>query len=120
MIVRAPTRRAAGDRRVPDAAAPEDGDGVVPLHGTRVHRGAEAGHDAAAEQARGLGSACVSTVVAWPAATIVWSVNVPIPSAGDRGVPSSSVIAWRALWVASSTRDGRAGTPGTRRTRRAS
>src|ERR1035441_3598097 len=40
-----------------------------------------------------------STLVHWPAATSVSSANAPIPSAGDSGVPSASVIFCVALWV---------------------
>ena len=36
----------------------------------------------------------------WPAATSVLSAKAPIPSAGESGVPSASVIFWVALWVA--------------------
>ena len=39
------------------------------------------------------------TLVHWPEATRVLSANAPMPSAGDSGVPSSSVIFWLALWV---------------------
>ena len=35
-----------------------------------------------------------------PAATSVFSANAPMPSAGESGVPSSSVIFWLALCVA--------------------
>ena len=47
----------AGDGRVADAAAADDGDGVAAADVAGVHGGAEAGHHAAAEQAgrRGLG-----------------------------------------------------------------
>ena len=65
-----------------------------------LHRGTEAGHDAAAQQAGGLGSAAGSTLVHWPAATSVFSAKAPMPSAGESSVPSSSVIFWVALWVA--------------------
>ncbi len=40
------------------------------------------------------------TFVHWPAATSVFAANAPIPSAGDKGVPSASVIFWVALCVA--------------------
>ncbi len=40
------------------------------------------------------------TSVHWPAATRVSSAKAPIPSAGDRGVPSFSVMGWVALKVA--------------------
>ena len=55
-----------------------------------LHRRAEAGHHAAAEQAgdRGVGGVG-STFVHWPAATSVFSANAPMPSAGDSSVPSS-------------------------------
>lgn len=46
------------------------------------------------------GGALGSTGVHWPAATSVYCVNAPIPSAGVSSVPSSSVIFWRALCVA--------------------
>ena len=46
------------------------------------------------------GRARGSTLVAWPAATSVFSANAPMPSAGASGVPSSRVILWVALWVA--------------------
>ena len=46
------------------------------------------------------GRAAGSTLVHWPAATRVFSAKAPIPSAGDSGVPSASVIFWVALWVA--------------------
>ncbi len=36
----------------------------------------------------------------WPAATKVFSVNAPMPSAGESTVPSASVIFCRALCVA--------------------
>jgi len=39
------------------------------------------------------------TLVAWPAATSVFSAKAPIPSAGDSSWPSR-VIFWVALWVA--------------------
>src|SRR5437762_9942827 len=39
------------------------------------------------------------TLVHCPAATSVFSTNAPMPRAGDRTVPSSSVIFWVALWV---------------------
>jgi hypothetical protein len=45
------------------------------------------------------GDAAGSTLVHWPAATNVWSANAPIPSAGDSGVPSASVIFCVALKV---------------------
>ena len=48
---------------------------------------------AASGRARG------STLVAWPAATSVFSAKAPMPSAGESGVPSR-VIFWVALWVA--------------------
>ena len=48
---------------------------------------------AAAGRARG------STLVHWPAATSVLSMNAPMPSAGDSSVPSSSVIFCVALKV---------------------
>ena len=41
-----------------------------------------------------------STLVHWPACTSVFSANAPMPSAGERGVPSCSVIGCAALWVA--------------------
>ena len=40
-----------------------------------------------------------STLVAWPAATSVFSANAPMPRAGDSSVPSVRVIFWVALWV---------------------
>ena len=40
------------------------------------------------------------TLVHWPDATSVFSANAPMPSAGESGVPSASVIFWVALWVA--------------------
>ena len=39
------------------------------------------------------------TLVHWPAATSVFSMNAPIPRAGDSSVPSSSVIGCFALCV---------------------
>ncbi len=45
------------------------------------------------------GRAAGLTFVHWPAATSVFSANAPIPSAGDRTVPSARVIFWMALWV---------------------
>ena len=45
------------------------------------------------------GRAAASTLVAWPAATSVFSANAPMPSAGLSSRPSS-VIFWVALWVA--------------------
>ncbi len=45
------------------------------------------------------GLAAGSTLVAWPAATSVFSAKAPMPSAGDSATPSS-VIFWVALWVA--------------------
>ena len=39
-----------------------------------------------------------STLVAWPAATSVFSANAPMPSAGLSSTPSR-VIFWVALWV---------------------
>src|SRR5438477_12138234 len=39
------------------------------------------------------------TLVHWPEATRVFAANAPMPSAGDSGVPSASVIFWVALWV---------------------
>ena len=45
-----------GDRRVPDAAAAEHGDGVVSLHAPVFTAAPKPGHDAASEQARRLGS----------------------------------------------------------------
>ena len=44
-------------------------------------------------------SASGSTLVHWPAATSVFSMKAPMPSAGDSSVPSVSVIFWVALWV---------------------
>ncbi len=43
------------------------------------------------------GRAAGSTLTAWPAATSVFSAKAPIPSAGDRGVPSARVIGWVAF-----------------------
>ena len=43
------------------------------------------------------GRAAGSTFTAWPAATSVLSAKAPIPSAGESGVPSSSVMGWVAL-----------------------
>jgi hypothetical protein len=40
------------------------------------------------------------TFVHCPAATSVLSANAPMPSAGESGVPSASVIFCLALWVA--------------------
>ena len=40
-----------------------------------------------------------STCVHCPAWTSVFSANAPMPSAGDSGVPSASVIGCAALWV---------------------
>lgn len=40
------------------------------------------------------------TLVHWPAATSVFSAKAPMPSAGESGVPSVSVIFCAALWVA--------------------
>ena len=40
-----------------------------------------------------------STFVPWPAATSVFSANAPMPSAGESGVPSASVIFCVALCV---------------------
>ena len=45
------------------------------------------------------GRADGSTLVAWPAATRVFSAKAPMPRAGDSSTPSS-VIFWVALWVA--------------------
>ena len=45
------------------------------------------------------GRAAGLTLVHWPAATRVFSANAPIPSAGDRTVPSVRVIFWLALCV---------------------
>ena len=45
------------------------------------------------------GRAAGSTLVHCPAATSVFSAKAPMPSAGDSGVPSPSVIFWVALWV---------------------
>ena len=45
-------QRGARDRRVAHAAAADDRDGVAALHLTGVDRGARAGHDPAADQAR--------------------------------------------------------------------
>ena len=45
-------------------------------------------------------SASRSTLVHWPDATRVFSMNAPMPSAGVSSVPSVSVIFWVALWVA--------------------
>ena len=46
------------------------------------------------------GAAAGSTLVHCPAATRVFSMNAPMPSAGDSSVPSSRVIFWVALKVA--------------------
>ena len=46
------------------------------------------------------GRADGSTLVHWPAATSVLSAKAPMPSAGESGVPSASVIFCVALWVA--------------------
>ena len=46
------------------------------------------------------GRAAGFTLVHWPAATRVRSAKAPMPSAGERGVPSASVIFCVALWVA--------------------
>ena len=79
----------AGDRGVADAAAAEHRDAVAAADVAGVHRRAEAGHHAAAEQPGGLGAgARASTFVAWPAATSVFSANAPMPSAGESSVPS--------------------------------
>ncbi len=43
------------------------------------------------------GRAAGSTLTAWPAATRVFSAKAPMPSAGDRGVPSVRVIGDAAL-----------------------
>ena len=45
------------------------------------------------------GRAAGSTLVHWPAATRVFSAKAPMPRAGERGVPSVSVIFCVALWV---------------------
>ena len=45
------------------------------------------------------GRAAGSTFVHWPAATSVLSAKAPMPRAGERGVPSASVISCVALWV---------------------
>ena len=45
-------------------------------------------------------SASGSTLVHWPAATSVFSMKAPIPSAGLSSVPSVRVILCLALWVA--------------------
>ena len=45
------------------------------------------------------GRAAGSTLVHCPAATRVFSAKAPMPSAGESGVPSESVIFWTALWV---------------------
>src|SRR5271166_1841717 len=45
------------------------------------------------------GSAAASTLVHWPSATSVLSMNAPMPSAGVSSVPSVSVIFCSALWV---------------------
>jgi len=50
-----PDESRSGDRGVADATATEDGDGVIALDVPRVHRGAEPGHHAAAEQPGGFG-----------------------------------------------------------------
>src|SRR3954471_13910858 len=47
-----------------------------------------------------VADASAFTLVAWPAATSVFSANAPMPSAGESGVPSGSVIFYVALWVA--------------------
>src|SRR5689334_24366705 len=44
-------------------------------------------------------SASASTLVHCPAATRVFSMNAPMPSAGLSSVPSVRVIFWVALWV---------------------
>ena len=54
MIVLRAREPCAGDRGVADAAAPEHRDGVAAADVAGVHRRAEAGHHAAAEQAGGL------------------------------------------------------------------
>ncbi len=87
------------DRRVPDAAAAEHRDRVAAPDVAGEHGGAEPGHDATAEQPGRLGPRRESTLVAWPAATSVFSANAPIPSAGDSSVPSESVIFCVALNV---------------------
>ena len=46
-----------------------------------------------------VAGAAGSTLVHWPAWTSVFSMNAPIPSAGDSSVPSSRVIFWVALYV---------------------
>ena len=46
------------------------------------------------------GRAAGLTFVHWPAATSVCPAKAPMPSAGERGVPSASVIFCVALWVA--------------------
>ena len=46
------------------------------------------------------GRAAGLTLVHWPAATSVRSAKAPMPRAGERGVPSASVIFWVALCVA--------------------
>ena len=51
MILLRADQGGAGDRGVADAAAPDDGDGVVAADVAGVDRRAEAGHHAAAEQA---------------------------------------------------------------------
>ena len=101
MIVRAPGEPGAGDRGVADAAAAEHRDRVAAADVAGVHRRAEAGHHAAAEQARPpRARRAASTLVAWPAATSVFSANAPMPSAGESAVPSASVIFCVALCVA--------------------
>src|SRR4249919_2310218 len=49
--------------------------------------------------ALGIGAFAEKTLVAWPAATSVLSANAPMPSAGESGVPSASVIFCVALNV---------------------
>ena len=96
MIVRAPARRAPAMAASPTPPQPNTATESPRLHVAGVHRGTEAGHDAAAEQPGGLGAGPGSTCAHWPAATSVFSAKAPMPSAGESAVPSR-VIFWVAL-----------------------
>ena len=88
------------DRRVAHAAATEHRDRVVARRRRRCarpRRSRPSRRSPSSPAASGL--ARESTLVACPAATSVFSANAPMPSAGESGVPSASVIFCCALCV---------------------
>ncbi len=89
-----------GDGGAPDAAAAEDRHRVAQPDLPGVHGRADARHHAAAEQPDRLGPGGGVDLRALPGRHQRRSAKAPMPSAGESGVPSASVIFCVALCVA--------------------